>query len=289
MGFWKTFTDGYSWRLYERAYGRIWSGRFLFVLWLIIWCTISAYFGFWLFDFDLPMKLEIATESIARYGFLGITPMIVGWALVRSYVNEGTGDSFLKTVPLRPHQALMPRMIAVFLIWIEFALPFVFLYWMLTVKSVAHMAIMMPPPRMQALTAYTFMDDRIMAALWLILPFGVGPTIVPNMQFITVSDLPLLYSLITLEVIGFGLLPIAWGFWWGTRFKRRGGLFLLAYFSYIIFSALLWFEMKFDLFGIFIGFPNNVWATIVLASLGWTILAVLFTFLTFREWIRRPD
>jgi hypothetical protein len=285
MGKFLSFKDSYSWALYEWAYGRIWSGKFIFIVWGLLWCAAGVYFGLWLFDFVPKKVLELA-QIVSEYGFYAITPIIVGWAVSRAYVFEGRADSSLKSVPLRPYQALMPRMIAVFLTWIEFVLPFIIIY-VLAMNFSLRLSANMPmryfnpsqvdDPISSFINSFIFMGVEI-AGYRLIDIFSVNA-----------AKMPLLYCTVFIEILGFGLLPISWGFWWGTRLKQRGGPFFLTYFAYILIPAAF--------YGIVRSTPgfgatfldNSGWPIVLLVNPGWLVLSIIFTLLAFREWGRRSE
>jgi len=270
-------------RLHDRAYGRIWAGKFNFIWWGMIWCAAAAYFGFWLYDF-VPQKIEDLAFRVGLFGFLGITPLAVGWASLRAYVLEGTGDSSLKTVPLRPWLVLLPRMSAVFLTWLELALPFVLLYIFNFVsqnRAMAHLNSVLP-------ARFAVPDIGVTNALHLLTVGGNlgGVRVIPS-SGVGLSEIPVLYLFLLLEVLGYGLLPISWAFWWGTILKRRGGPFLLAFFSYFLLVGLLVVIVRFDILGVLLGVPGMLLPPIILVSFGGITLSVLFTILAFREWRRR--
>ncbi|MCX6645995.1 MAG: hypothetical protein NTY09_06525 [bacterium] len=288
MAKFSSFKDSYSWALYERAIGRIWSGKFIFIVWGLLWSAAAAYFAFWLFDFiPFSRKLFLFVLNLSEYGFLAITPIIVGWALSRAYVFEGRADSSLKTVPLRPYQALMPRMIAVFLTWVEFALPFAIVFLLVICGMSRHIATNQLPASISS----DIPDFRIMLIESLIF-MGVEFNGYGLIEMFPVSTdaLPLLYSIIFIEVLGYCLLPISWGFWWGTKLKQRAGQFILAYIAYALLPATF--------YGIVISnsairdlFKTNIsgLALALLVNPGWLVLSIIFTFLAFREWGRRSE
>jgi hypothetical protein len=207
MGKLLSFKDSYSWALYERAIGRIWSGKFIFISWGILWCSAGVYFGLWLFDFIPHKALELA-QPVSEYGFYAITPIIVGWAVSRAYVFEGRADSSLKSVPLRPYQALMPRMIAVFLTWIEFALPFIIVYG-LALNFGLRLSASYPMPASIASPMEDFQSIFINSFVFM----GAEIAVYRLIDFLSISKyaMPILYSAAFIEILGFGLLPISWG------------------------------------------------------------------------------
>jgi hypothetical protein len=274
-----SFKNSYSWALYERAIGRIWSGKFIFIVWGLLWSAAAAYFAFWLFDF-VPDKVENLAFPFGEYGFLAITPIIVGWAVSRSYVFEGRAYSSLKTVPLSPFQALIPRMLAVFLTWIEFALPFAIVY-LLALNSVLRfsadmtLTASMPDLRIILIERFIFMGVE----------YG-GYKLID--LFSTSTDaLPLFYCVIFIEVLGYGILPISWGFLWGTKLKQRGGQFFLVYIAYALIPAALLGIIRFypALYDYLINRADL--SLVLLVNPGWLVFSIIFMFLAFREWGRR--
>ncbi len=270
-------------RLHDRAYGRIWAGKLIFIWWGISWCAAAAYFGFWLYDF-VPQKIEDLANHVGLYGFLGITPLAVGWASLRAYVLEGTGDSSLKTVPLRPWLVLLPRMSAVFLTWLELALPFVLVYIFNFVSQNRAMAYLnsVSPSR------FAVPDFGVENALYLLTLGGNlgGVKVVPS-SGLGLNEIPVLYLFLLLQILGYGLLPIGWAFWWGTILKRRGGPFVLAYVPYLVLPCFLLVAVRSDIPGILLGYPGMLLPMIFLVSLSGIIFFILFTLLAFREWLRR--
>jgi hypothetical protein len=285
MAKFSSFKDSYSWALYERAIGRIWSGKFIFIVWGILWSAAAAYFAFWLFDF-IPFKIDEFVNPICTYGFLAITPIIIGWAVSRAYVFEGRADSSLKTVPLRPYQALMPRMIAVFLTWIEFTLPFVIVY-LLMINSMCRFSANMYIP---ASISPETQDLRfIIIDSFILMGADMGGYRLLDMFPTNTDALPLLYSMIFIEVLGYGLLPISWGFWWGTRIKKRGGHFFLAFIAYGLIPVAFYAIVRSN--PVLSDLASSVQTMIfaILINPGWLLLSIIFTFLAFREWGRRSE
>jgi len=95
------------------------------------------------------------------------------------------------------------------------------------------------------------------------------------------------HALHTLQIVGWAALPVAWGFWWGTRFLRRGGPFLLAYSAYLLMPAALLAVVHYDILNIDLGDPLLFWPVINASGLGGVILAVVFFTLACRNWGRR--
>ncbi|MCX6647700.1 MAG: hypothetical protein NTY09_15260 [bacterium] len=285
MGKLLSFKDSYSWALYERACGRIWSGKFIFIVWGILWCAAAVYFGLWLFDF-VPFKIDELVQPICTYGFLGITPIIIGWAVSRAYVFEGGADNSLKSVPLRPYQALMPRMIAVFLTWIEFALPFIIVY-VLALNFGLRLSASFPMPA----SISSPMDDPQSSFINSFVFMGAEIAVYRLIDILSISKyaMPILYCAAFIEILGFGLLPISWGFWWGTRLKQRGGPFFFTYIAYILIPAAFYGIIRADpvLSESILG--DSGWPIVLLMNPGWLVLSIIFTLLAFREWGRRSE
>jgi hypothetical protein len=188
--------------LFTFAYNRIWRGRFLVVAETILWSIIAAYFAFAIFQIT-TLTVDGIFKIAATLAFFIITPLIIGYAVLRAQVTVGTADSSLRNVPLTPAQIIFPRFLAVLLTWLQFV----------------------GPP------VAVFIGYQLIS----LLVYNRGSPWVPSLFRYP----PVNYVIAVFIIAGWGTLPASWGLWWGTRLQHRGGPFLLAYFAWLILPAAI--------------------------------------------------
>jgi hypothetical protein len=225
----------------------------------VAWCIAAAIVALTLWPYTytrvivIPEQLYrplfwIFVDSFKVY--FALTPIVIGLAVYRSHVSAGMGDESLRDVPLKPHQLLLPRMAAVGLTWLQFAAPLAFLFiaWPIQTNNMLDM-----PEWLR--------ESFLMEAVRCIMIF--------------------------VQVVGWGLLWLTWGFWWGSFYQRRGGLFLIAYVSFLLLPACLYAIEGFGIPEWLFGYTEGRWTTAIFTCACGILLSARYFALACRAWGRR--
>ncbi|MCX6644984.1 MAG: hypothetical protein NTY09_01285 [bacterium] len=221
--------------IFNYAYRRIWAGSAASFLEIFIWSIFALYLGFWCFKL-VPYRVEYWLFLSAEVLIPGLTPFIIGIAIFKTHVNVGTADESLKSVPLKAIQVLGPRMLAVFLTWVRYMLPLV----LIVVVSEISVINVDSAFYVNSLNSLIFQDpllDKITSILYM--HANLGKIILYKSEYFIKPWIFERYLLGIAQIIGWGLLPLTWGFLWASVFQRRGGIFILAFIAYLIFPAII--------------------------------------------------
>ena len=213
--------------LYAYARRRIWdgdAGRGVRFWETFLWSAFALYFGLNTFGF---------IENYIRYGlawgseifiFL-LTPMTIGAWVYRAHASAGSADESLRALPLRPSEILMPRMKAVLVTWLRIYTPLVLM--LIVAGMIPSIGEYKNPIGILASFAYSILTD--LPNFWLY-PVSISDSIFVNIFIIALAAI----------FLGGGVTaPIAWGFWWATRFKYSATGFIFSYFFYYILIGFL--------------------------------------------------
>jgi hypothetical protein len=224
-----------SMAIFNYAYRRIWAGSLASFLEILIWSIFALYLGFWFFKL-VPYRVEYWLFLSAEVLIPVLTPFIIGIAIFKAHVNVGTADDSLKSVPLTPIQVLGPRMLAVFLTWLQYIIP-IALIVVVSEIAVINFDSACYTNRQNIVNFKDFLVDKITSILYI--HAYLKNIISCNHENIINPGKLELYLLGILQILGWGLLPLTWGFLWASLFQRRGGIFILAFIAYLIFPAAI--------------------------------------------------
>ena len=254
--------------IYQYACRRIWSAKGMFGFEIFSWTIAAVYVG--LSTFGL-LKNQDEFLMFAGHKFVVcLTPIVIGTAIWRAHTSVGIGDEGLRNVPLNSFQILVPRMMSVLLSWFRMTVPWlVFIagpgYRFLTGISWGFFRGLTELLKYQLV----IFPDRAMVPLTEVLPPHPPPW-----------HTPFVYSLGTLQCIGWIVLPLTWGFLWGAVFNKRPGHFFFVYILYLlipgIHALIIYNEWYTKLFG----YDNRFLSIATISGLGWIVFSILFFALT---------
>ncbi len=211
--------------IYSHTYRRIWggrSGRAIRFWEIVFWSLLAIYTGLSL-SVRLPGNIQFFAKWISYYALVGLTPFTIAALIFRGHASVGSADESLKAIPLSPALLIFPRMLAIFVSWLQLFVPLIILY-------LVSMNLIANPPLYGLDYPYT----RFAVSLLLEFPLKsifTGEMSEPWYRCAIFIALGVLYS------SGFVTLPITWGFWWSSRFRTSAMGFLVCYFLYIIIPA----------------------------------------------------
>ena len=291
--------------IYRNAIYRLTSWRHSRIVEIVLWSIFAAIAG--LLTSDM-LSYSVAMPWIVKpcyWILVAGTPFVVFWAVSR--IQMTTTDEVLKTIPLKPHQIVLPRISALLAVYLRYMLPVVLTlaltYEVIYAHNYPGFFERLLRTDAGSLTRFPLYSPLRLEGetMWELDKAG---NYIHGMLF-TLSAWwrGIVIGLGFLQWIGWLLLPITWGLYWRTRMTHSG--FALAYFAYIIPVAAMVYANRFR----FLRFTPRggrpfVESTFNLAGLeihtGWTfdwvwmyvyglsgiLLALLMYFLTLRIWAR---
>jgi len=260
---------------FDIAWRRIWSGwgsGFALTLEIILWCLAAVELAFFLFH-DTNPKIDNILDIASGTLFLVITPIIVVVAVYKSIVKTGMGDDSLRTAPLNAYQVLVPRILAVLLTWLRFVAPILILFYCAVTMSLSQYGDLG--------IKYPMLVPALHLLFW---QSPQGDYLILIDAIDTEWKALLLYCLAILQTLGWVMFPLTWGTYWGLAMKRKGGLFLLIYVSWILIPATQAFMVH---KGMFVATQNLVWKVGFFSGIIMPVLALIFWVLAVREWEKR--
>jgi len=256
------------------AYRRIWSAwgsRFAMSFEIVLWCMAAVELAFFLFNAtnkDVDRILDYASGTM----FLVITPIVVVVSVYKSIVSTGMGDDSLRATPLTPQQVLVPRLLAVLVSWAQFIIPVLIIFYLSVTSGVSeHTSDVDYPhlvPAVHLLFWHAYTDDYYMIIYYL----------APVWKMAMVTGLAIM------QTLGWLLLPLMWGMFWGLRMNRKGGVFLLIYVSWVVIPAMQAIAVH---RGMIPFSTQSIWAVALFSGLVMPVIALVFWFLAIREWGKR--
>ncbi len=203
--------------LYSHSLNRIWSGRAIRFWEVFSWTVLAIYLGFRIADYRL-FYIERGAFIVAYLVLFILTPLVVPAWVYRTHMIAGAADEFMKTAPVAAFKVLGSRFVAILVTWLRIFGPWIVVL-VLTHEYTFDGYFIHPFDRWKYATIGHLLHFPYLKGWdpdWLVLPSG---TLVSSFfQVLAVCN-----------VIGWLMLPIAWGFLWGTIFRRAPSLFLLGY------------------------------------------------------------
>lgn len=254
--------------IYQYACRRIWSAKGMVGFEIFSWTIAAMYVG--LSTFGLLKNQDEFLMYACYRTIICLAPIVIGIAIWRAHTSVGTGDEGLRTVPLQSYQFLVPRMTAVLVSWFLMTLP-----WLVFIAGPGYrflsglrMGFFYNLTELLA-NQLAILPDRSMVPLTEVLPPHPPPWHSPEV-----------YTLGVLQCIGWVVLPLTWGFLWGTVFNKRPGHFFVVYILYLIIPGIhvliIYHELYrklFDTFEPFLGIAR-------ISGLGGIVFSILFFALT---------
>lgn len=275
------FSESPSLAIFSYAYRRIWSGRGASFWEILFWSVFALYLGFWFFKL-VPYKVEYWLFLSSVVLIPAITPLVVGIGVYKSHVNVGMADESLKSVPLKPIQVLGPRMLAVFLTWVQFIMPLI-LIAIITQFGLLETHVILVPSNHNI-----FSDDlldKVTSSLYVHAYTGrIFLYIAKDIRF---TSIKILYVLGFFQVLGWPLVPLTWGYLWASIFQRRGGLFILAYIAYLIVPGFLFLIMYLGDYALIGDWFADFWVQSYTLAFGGLVPSVILFVFTISVWGRR--
>ena len=260
--------------IFHYAYKRIWSGNLLWKIETFGLCAVISFLCFYGYHLT-PIWLDQNMYFACGIMTLILTPMVIGMAIYKSHVTVGMADSFLRTVPLTPLQILLPRILAVISVLFLVVIP-----WTATMLILERNLIAQEIwPENDSLIWFSLKNLLLNFSditKWSGYPLTLSPGIYQWWRAI--------YMLALCQIVGFFAFPVFWGFYWAEKFQRKGGLFILAYFSWILFPVAYITLIKWGLFDQIDNIRTELNSMLIISGLAELILGIIFLVMTIRLW-----
>lgn len=237
----------------------------------VFWSIAAAYVGFGVFDLT-TFRIDGWLDQLCFYGFLGLTPLIIGTAIFRSQVSAGTADDVLRGVPLRPHQVLTPKAAAVGLAYLQLIGPCVIVYLI----AEATFSRALPP---MAGDNWLHWGVRKLFLYW-----EEAGHIAMHPPIAFRWEEAIIRALSVFQAVGWAALPLGWGLWMGVKLQRCGTPFLLAYVAYLVMPLVLFVVIHHNAFNVDLTDPFLFWPVVCTTGLSGMILSTAFFVLGCRAW-----
>lgn len=226
--------------IFKIAYRNIWTsknGRPFQITETVLWSFAALTIGFWWFD-NPGVKWYEGLFLVTYWMFIICTPLAIPGFIYIVHLKYGGSDPALLTTPVRPYKILLPRVLACLVSWVRLFAP-ILLLMIISHENVYKIDIPDNLTRLlmtaiHHLTVFPYHS-----------PLGLTWARVPIMWFTRIFDElnPSQVSFIIFtafcQVFSWVLLPITWGFWWASRVYRRGSLFMMGYYSWLVLPAIL--------------------------------------------------
>lgn len=254
--------------LYAYARRRIWdgdAGRGVRFWETFLWSAFALFIGLTTFGF-IEHWISYGLAWVCGIIIIVLTPMTIGAWVYRAHASAGNADESLRALPLRPSEILMPRMKAVLVTWFRIYTPLVLL--LVVAGMIPSIAELRNPIGFLTMFTYTVLIKI--------------PEYYLNTRSIPDSILTRWFFFV-LAAIFFGggvTAPIAWGFWWATRFRYSAAGFIFSYFFYYVLVGILirtiYVSHKFTGFGYGIPSPWFLnYGTLFIQSISFALITIL--------------
>lgn len=184
----------------------------------------AAFFGLEIFS-DLPVSLKYICCRMSFYVLVVITPIVIGAWIYRVHVTAGSADESLRAVPLKPLGILLPRMGVVFLSWIRLMLPVLIIYFY-------GLFILMP-------SLFPHASEHVLVRTTIGWLYSSGLQYFIHAVPSWIARQVIMIFLGGLWGVGFVTVPIAWGFWWASRFRYSAAGYFSSFFMWVVLAVII--------------------------------------------------
>ena len=215
--------------IFDLARERLKSSKLLYYWEIIAWSFFAAHLGADIFGFyDASVDLSIVTYCL--WTIVILTPLLIFIWVYRVHVFRIPSDETIRTIPIPPSTILFARMMAVWLMWLSVFLPLIVIaVHFYNISSGVFPAI----DRWRGVAVgFLVLSDRINPRYCYL-----------NAEFA--------FFFWFLQMLGWVILPMTWGFFVGTVFKEKSFLFYVLLILYILVIPAFWYVVFGIIFGPF--------------------------------------
>jgi len=211
--------------IFDLAWERLRGSKLLYYWEIIAWSFFAAHLGADIFGF-YSASIDLSIVTYCLWTIVLLTPLLIFIWVYRVHVFRIPSGEMILTIPMPPSTIIFARMMAVGLMWLRVFLPLIVIaVHFYNISSGVFPAF----DRWHEVASRFLFFDLLSGDFRL------------NTEFV--------FFFWMLQMLGWILLPMTWGFFVGTVFRGKSFLFYVLHILYFLVLPAFWFGVFMYTFG----------------------------------------